>query len=45
VEAGIDYMEVGYKASKKIFARDKFGAWKFCDEDDCAASSAKTKPP
>jgi len=34
VEAGIDYMEVGYKASKKIFARDKFGAWKFCDEDD-----------
>ncbi|RMF97263.1 MAG: nucleoid-structuring protein H-NS [Planctomycetota bacterium] len=34
VEAGIDYMEVGYKASKKIFARDKFGDWKFCDEDD-----------
>ena len=33
-EAGIDYMEVGYKASKKIFARGKFGAWKFCDEDD-----------
>lgn len=34
VEAGIDYMEVGYKASKKLFARDKFGDWKFCDEDD-----------
>jgi len=34
VEAGIDYMEVGYKASKKIFARNQFGAWKFCDEDD-----------
>jgi 4-hydroxy 2-oxovalerate aldolase len=34
VDAGIDYMEVGYKASKKLFARDKFGAWKFCDEDD-----------
>ena len=34
VEAGIDYMEIGYKASKKIAARDKFGAWKFCDEDD-----------
>jgi 4-hydroxy 2-oxovalerate aldolase len=34
VEAGIDYMEVGYKASKKILARDKFGDWKFCDEDD-----------
>jgi len=34
VEAGIDYMEIGYRASKKIFARDRFGAWKFCDEDD-----------
>jgi 4-hydroxy 2-oxovalerate aldolase len=34
VAAGIDYMEVGYKASKKLFARDKCGAWKFCDEDD-----------
>ena len=34
VEGGIDYIEFGYKASKKIFARDKFGAWKFCDEDD-----------
>ena len=34
VEAGIDYMEVGYKADKKVMARDKFGAWKFCDEDD-----------
>ncbi len=31
--AGIDYMEVGYKASKRIFARDEFGDWKFCDED------------
>jgi 4-hydroxy 2-oxovalerate aldolase len=34
VDAGIDYMEIGYKSSKKITARDKFGAWKFCDEDD-----------
>ncbi|MBN2579064.1 MAG: aldolase catalytic domain-containing protein [Pirellulales bacterium] len=34
VEAGIDYMEIGYKADKKMFARDKFGAWKHCDEDD-----------
>ena len=33
-DAGIDYIEVGYKASKKIFARDSFGAWKFSDEDD-----------
>lgn len=32
--AGIDYMELGYKGSKKLFAKDKFGAWKHCDEDD-----------
>jgi 4-hydroxy 2-oxovalerate aldolase len=34
VESGIDYMELGYKNSKKLFAKDKFGAWKHCDEDD-----------
>ncbi len=33
VEAGVDYMELGYKASKKIFAENEFGDWKFCDED------------
>ena len=33
-EAGIDYMEVGYKNSDKIFSRDRFGQWKFCREDD-----------
>lgn len=33
VDAGIDYMELGYKCSKKIFAPDEFGVWKFCDED------------
>lgn len=34
IDAGVDYMEVGYKASDRVFARDKFGVWKFCDEDD-----------
>jgi 4-hydroxy 2-oxovalerate aldolase len=34
VAAGIDYMEIGYKASKKLFTRDKCGAWKFTDEND-----------
>jgi 4-hydroxy 2-oxovalerate aldolase len=33
VAAGVDYMELGYKASKRIFARDEFGDWKYCDED------------
>ena len=32
--AGLDYMEVGYKGSKGLFARDAFGDWKFSDEDD-----------
>ena len=34
VEGGVDYMEVGYKASKKVFAPAEFGPWKFCDESD-----------
>ncbi len=34
VDAGIDYMEVGYKASKKLSGKDQFGCWKHCDEDD-----------
>lgn len=32
-EAGIDYMEFGYKASKDIFDEKDFGEWKFCSED------------
>ena len=32
-DAGVDYMEFGYKADKKIFAPDKYGDWKYCDED------------
>jgi 4-hydroxy 2-oxovalerate aldolase len=32
--AGIDYMEVGYKADRKIFVDSKAGPWKFCSEDD-----------
>ena len=34
IHAGVDYMEMGYKASKEIFDPDKFGKWKFCDDDD-----------
>ena len=34
VSAGVDYMELGYKSSKRIYAPDKFGSWKFCTEDD-----------
>ncbi|MCX5710580.1 MAG: aldolase catalytic domain-containing protein [Candidatus Omnitrophica bacterium] len=33
-EAGIDYMEMGYKNSKRLFAPKEFGKWKFCDDAD-----------
>lgn len=34
IKSGIDYMEFGYKASKEQFDVDKFGKWKFCNDDD-----------
>lgn len=34
VEGGIDYMEVGYKASQKIIVPGEHGAWKYCREED-----------
>lgn len=34
VAAGVDYMEIGYKADKGMFSADEFGLWKMCDEDD-----------
>ncbi|QPJ63365.1 MAG: nucleoid-structuring protein H-NS [Candidatus Nitronauta litoralis] len=33
-EAGIDYVELGYKADESQFDRSKFGAMKFCKEED-----------
>jgi 4-hydroxy 2-oxovalerate aldolase len=33
IDAGVDYMEFGYKASKRMFPTDKFGKWKYCDDD------------
>jgi len=34
VAAGIDYMEIGYKNSTKVFPKDKFGPWRHCAEED-----------
>jgi len=34
VSAGVDYMELGYRTSKKLASPDEFGPWKFCDEED-----------
>ncbi|MCR5142465.1 MAG: aldolase catalytic domain-containing protein [Ruminococcus sp.] len=33
IKAGVDYMEFGYKGDKEMFDPQKFGKWKFCDED------------
>ena len=32
--AGVDYMEIGYKNSKKLFSPKEYGKWKFCEDDD-----------
>ena len=37
LRAGVDYMEFGYKASKEMFDVNKFGKWKFCNDDDIRA--------
>ena len=34
VEAGIDYMELGYKASRKVIVPGEHGDWKYCREED-----------
>ncbi len=34
VKSGVDYVEMGYKASKKIYSPSEHGPWKFCDEDN-----------
>ena len=33
IDAGVDYMEMGYRASKKVFDESKFGKWKFCADE------------
>lgn len=34
VAAGVDYMEFGYRADKKMFDPSKFGKWKFSSDED-----------
>lgn len=33
LRAGVDYMEFGYKASRELFDLEKYGKWKFCNDD------------
>jgi 4-hydroxy 2-oxovalerate aldolase len=34
VDAGVDYMEVGYKGDRKIYSPAEYGCWKHCQEED-----------
>lgn len=34
VDAGVDYMEFGYKSSKAVFDESEYGPWKFSSEED-----------
>ncbi|MBN1557734.1 MAG: aldolase catalytic domain-containing protein [Lentisphaerae bacterium] len=45
VAAGVDYIEIGYKASKRIYSPAQFGAWKFCDEDALRRITGDTPAP
>lgn len=33
-QAGVDYVELGYRVDKKMFSPKEFGPWRFCDEED-----------
>lgn len=37
-QAGVDYMEIGYKNSPELFSPKDFGKWKFCTDDDIKRS-------
>ena len=32
-DAGVDYVELGYRNSKKLFSSKEYGLWKFCDDE------------
>lgn len=45
IAAGVDYMEMGYRASKKLFDPKEFGKWKFADEADIRAIVGENDSP
>jgi len=34
IAAGLDYMEIGYKNSPRLFPTDEYGPWRHCEEED-----------
>ena len=45
LRCGVDYMEFGYKASKRLFDKSAFGKWKFCEEEDIRAIVGNNESP
>lgn len=41
--SNMDYMELGYKNSKKLYSENEYGLWKFCDDD--VISEVKSSQP
>ncbi|MBR4607738.1 MAG: aldolase catalytic domain-containing protein [Lachnospiraceae bacterium] len=37
LRTGVNYMEFGYKASKRMFDPEKNGKWKYCNDEDVRA--------
>ena len=44
MRAGVDYMEVGYKASKRIYSPTQHGKWKFTTEEDVRRAINEKQP-
>ncbi|MFC2067803.1 aldolase catalytic domain-containing protein [Chloroflexota bacterium] len=45
VDGGIDYMEIGYINSKRIFSPTEHGVWKFCTEDSIRRIVGENETP
>jgi len=43
-EAGIDYVELGYRNSRAMFSPDEYGPWRFCDDSQMAEVTAGVEP-
>lgn len=41
--AGVDYMEIGYRASKSMFSPKEYGPWRFTTDDDVREIIQDTK--
>ena len=43
LRAGVDYMEVGYRADKTMFDTEKYGRWKFSSDEDILSVIGENK--